>query len=362
MQLVIAAHGRGEDPATWSGIPLRLGEALEELGHEVVHVSADPPRPVLRAAVAGVRLAGVRQPGASHGPQLAALRSRVVSARMRRQAHDLVLQLDTGFRLPAGTRYATFHDMTVAQGAAVGWSDPALMSRRPRAAWVERDRAICRAAVACCAASTWAADSIATDYGVDAGRVHTVGFGRNVSPVAGLSRNWSTPRFLFVGREWDRKNGAAVVRAFARLRQEQPQAQLVLVGDHPAVTADGVVDLGHLRPGDAADGARLAAAYADATCFVLPSVMEPFGIAYLEAGAAGLPSIGTSVGGAASAVGDGGVLVDPGDDEALLTALRRLSDPGLAQELGARARAHSDRYTWSAVAGRIMSACVGYSR
>lgn len=360
MRIVIAGQGDGRDPATWSGIPLHLGQGLEAAGASVTHVNADAPRRAMQAAVTAVRLAGVRQPGASHGPELAALRTRVAARRLRATEHDLIVQVDTGFVLPPHTRYVTLHDMTVAQATGVGWSDPALMGARPRAAWERRDRDICRRAVSCCTAGDWAARSVVADYGVAADRVHTVGFGANAAP-APAGRDWSVPRYLFVGREWERKNGPAVLDAFAAVRRKVPGSTLTLVGGHPPVSADGVHGAGPLAPGHAADRAQLVALFEQSTCFVLPSLMEPFGIAYVEAGMAGVPSIGTTVGGAATAIGDGGTVVDPADGPALVEAMLRLSDPAEAQALGARAEAHAARYTWEAVARRLLAAVDGHA-
>ena len=97
--------------------------------------------------------------------------------------------------------------------------------------------------------------------------------------------------------------------------------------------------------------------YAAATCLVVPSKHEPFGIAYAEAASGGLPSIGTSVGGAPEVIGtEGGLLVAPGDGEALEAAMRSLADPARAQAMGAAARARSDSFTWAAVARRVAAA------
>jgi glycosyltransferase involved in cell wall biosynthesis len=93
-----------------------------------------------------------------------------------------------------------------------------------------------------------------------------------------------------------------------------------------------------------------------ATCFVMPSSLEAFGIAYMDAGATGLPSIGTTVGGAPDAVGDGGRVVDPTDDGALTEAMLGLADPDTAHELGERAYRHAAPFTWRAVGERLLRA------
>ena len=87
----------------------------------------------------------------------------------------------------------------------------------------------------------------------------------------------------------------------------------------------------------------------------MPSYSEARRIAYVEAAAAGLPSIGTMAGGSDYLIGDGGLVVDPRDDDALLDAMRRLADPAVAARKGAAARRRSERFTWEAVAG----ACFG---
>ena len=162
-----------------------------------------------------------------------------------------------------------------------------------------------------------------------------VGYGRNIDVAAPVERDWHTPRYLFVGKDWDRKNGAAVVRAFRRLRRDIPEAELHLEGLHPPVDEEGVTGHGRLNFDSPEGNAQLRSLFARATCFVVPSKIEPFGIVYIEAAAAGLPSIGTSVGGTATSIGDGGITVDPRDDAALYEAMCRLADPETARSLGA---------------------------
>lgn len=75
--------------------------------------------------------------------------------------------------------------------------------------------------------------------------------------------------------------------------------------------------------------------------FILPSLWEGLPNALLEAMALGLPVIASSVDGVPEAVADGrnGLLVPPGNPQALAAALRRLVlDPDLRSRLGAAAR------------------------
>jgi len=221
--------------------------------------------------------------------------------------------------------------------------------------WIARERRAYHAASACCVASRWVRDSMVADYGVPDQKIHVVGLGRNHDPRP-ADRSWDDPHFLFVGRDWERKNGPRVLEAFARLKAEVPEARLDLVGGHPRVTQDGVTGHGALRLNVGADRLKLARLFERATCFVMPSHWEAFGIVYLEAGAAGVPSIGTTVGGAADAIGDGGILVDPTSTGQLLDAMRTLADGLTAARYGSRALARAPDYTWRAVAGRVTQA------
>jgi len=83
----------------------------------------------------------------------------------------------------------------------------------------------------------------------------------------------------------------------------------------------------------------------------MPSVDEAFGVAYVEAMAAGLPAIGTRGEPGPqeiAASGEGLLLVPPGDIEALSTKLDELfADPEYAQELGQHARQTVEAaFTW----------------
>jgi phosphatidylinositol alpha-1,6-mannosyltransferase len=77
------------------------------------------------------------------------------------------------------------------------------------------------------------------------------------------------------------------------------------------------------------------------TASALAGDVEGFGIAFVEAGACGKPVIACRSGGAVEAVLDEetGLLVEPGSDEAVVTAIRRLlHDPDLAKRLGEAGR------------------------
>jgi len=150
-----------------------------------------------------------------------------------------------------------------------------------------------------------------------------------------------------VGNLIARKRHADVLRALARL---DAPPRYVIVGDGPERAAlerlaDGldVEFRGRLAPAEALRAAQAAGA------FVLPSVEEAFGVAYIEAMAAGVPAIGTrgEPGPEEIAASGGGMtLVAPGDADALADAIRAvLAD---REALGAAARATVEAsFTWA---------------
>jgi len=109
----------------------------------------------------------------------------------------------------------------------------------------------------------------------------------------------------------------------------------------------------------AVDDAELAAAYAAATLFAMPSRYEGYGIAFAEALAHGLPVLGCAVGPVPALVGpEAGLLVPPNDAPALAAALARLmGDPALRAHMAAAARARAATLpTWDDCAARFLAA------
>jgi glycosyltransferase involved in cell wall biosynthesis len=123
-------------------------------------------------------------------------------------------------------------------------------------------------------------------------------------------------------------------------REGAPLCQLLIVGDGPA---RGMLQVLSERLGIASQvvfaGSRrdIPRVLPLLHAFVMPSLYEGFGIAILEAMAAGKPVIATSVGGIPEFVknGETGLLVNPGDPGALADAMTRvLKEPDLARRMG----------------------------
>ncbi len=164
------------------------------------------------------------------------------------------------------------------------------------------------------------------------------------------------PTLVTVANLIERKRIADVIRAVALLGETMPRLRYVVVGDGPERArlqalatslgvADRVVFLGRLDPPAALTRAR------QASLFVLPSVDEAFGVAYVEAMAAGVPAVGCrgEDGPEEIAAAGGGIeLVAARDPAALATLLNTLlSDDERLRRLRASARDTVERsFTW----------------
>ena len=174
------------------------------------------------------------------------------------------------------------------------------------------------------------------------------------------------PSLVTVAHLVARKRHADVLRALAVLGPRHPTLRYTIIGEGPErIALEGLatrlgvaarVDfLGQLAPREAVERARRC------TLFVMPSTDEAFGVAYVEAMAAGIPAIGCRGEPGPeeiAAAGDGFMLVPPGDIERLTQRIDELlSDPHRLREAGQRARATvAANFTWERCGQQTLAA------
>ena len=349
--------------ANWSGAPLGLSDGLTRCGAQVIPIGVNLSNVVRYGVAALSRGTGLHGPRMPRNALYVATRTSALAREIRRAGElAAVIALCTErYNLERAVgrecRVATYDDGTFASFARHEDSDVRQEGYPVKSVkkWADLQARACRRADACCTSTRWALSSVIADYKVAEGKAHVVGMGHR--PRANNSeRDWSTPRFLFVGVDWGRKNGAAVVRAFQNIRQELPGATLDLVGRHPLINVPGVTGHGFLPREDAAAQAKLDQLYARSTVFVLPSLFDPSPISYLEAASAGLPVIATTEGGASELLGEAALTVRPQDGKGLADAMRQLADPVTAKQMGQKGVQRAAESTWEAVAARILAA------
>ncbi|HEX7133447.1 MAG TPA: glycosyltransferase family 1 protein [Iamia sp.] len=157
------------------------------------------------------------------------------------------------------------------------------------------------------------------------------------------------------------KDHVTLVRAFARLAPDHPDVDLVLTGGEGpaeadvrrAIAASGVAD--RIRRTGRVPRADLDALLGGAAAVAFPSRYEGFGNGALEALARSTPVVASDATSLPEVVGDGGLLVPPGDIVAWADALARVLDDGaLAARLGAAGRAHARQFTDRAAAETLV--------
>jgi glycosyltransferase involved in cell wall biosynthesis len=164
------------------------------------------------------------------------------------------------------------------------------------------------------------------------------------------------PLLLSVGRLAPEQG----IESLAWLMDELPDARLALVGDGPdrrrleRVFTKLPVHFAGLLAGD-----ELAAAYASADVFVMPSSTEALGVVALEAMASGVPVVAADAGGLRDVVqhGENGLLYDPSRRKAALAPVRELlASRGLRLELARMGRKAAENASWEAETLRLLAA------
>ena len=150
-----------------------------------------------------------------------------------------------------------------------------------------------------------------------------------------------------------------LLEAMKRIREEVHDAHLYIIGKGPEeqnlrsltekLELSSVVTF-LTRP---IPNHEMSALYAECDLYVQPSIVEPYGIAVLEAMACGKPVVGTRVGGMLDTVKEGetGFLVESADSGGLAEQIIMLSDPGLRGEFGRAARERMEgKFDWRCIA------------
>jgi glycosyltransferase involved in cell wall biosynthesis len=203
---------------------------------------------------------------------------------------------------------------------------------------------------------------IHAQMGVDLDRLHVVPVGVDPEifrPLPAVSR---VPGRILTTASADvpMKGLGPLLEALAKVRTERDDAHLVVIGglrDGSRIPAQierlglgGAVDFVH-----GVSTERIVELYAEATVACVPSLYEGFSLPAIEAMACGVPLVATTGGAVPEVVGtdgDTGLLVAPGDADALAQGIvRLLTDDALAARIAAAGRARAlAHYTWRATA------------
>jgi phosphatidylinositol alpha-mannosyltransferase len=167
-------------------------------------------------------------------------------------------------------------------------------------------------------------------------------------------------RILWVNRLDPQKGFPIALAAFSKVLVEVPEATLVVVGegkDREALKLLTGPALARVEMRGAVPNEQVPSYLAAGDVFVSPAVgQESFGIALVEAMAAGLPVVATDIPGYREVVSNDveGLLVPPRDPEALAAGLVRvLGSPELAARLGGAGQERARTFDWPIVVDRL---------
>ena len=369
MRILLLAEGDPETWDSWSGSSRSLVRALRSLGHEVIggDVTESGWRRwsgMLRSWAPDRRRWQARYHFGDAGFRRRTAKARTMLARHAART-DAVLQIGATFdalrHAPTpGYVYCDSNARLTVRDAPAG--EVAALRAEEREALVTRERAVYAGAAAVFAMSDYLRRSFVADFGLPDDKVHTVFAGANLDlealPPLRDHRNGS-PTVLFVGKQWERKGGPVLLKAFHGVRRALPRARLVVAGCAPPVAdAPGVEVVGAVDK-NAPDGQRrLAALYQSADVFCMPSRFEPFGVVFVEAMLHGLPCVGSDRCAIPEIIAQGetGWIV-PADDAGALRdrLIEVLAQADALTEMRRRCRERAlAQFTWERVAERIV--------
>jgi phosphatidylinositol alpha-mannosyltransferase len=342
-----------------------LAQYLQRHNHEVVIFTQRGPD-AEAATPNGLRIVGLgatlplRGSGSSTSIPLTLQSPRAVRRLLRREACDVLHVMAPYSPTLSGrllVQSAAAHVMTFLVAIEPG-PYRALLGRlaRTQARSLRRFRA--RIAISATAAGTGQA-LYGGSYQIIPCGVDTTQFRPDVPPLPQLRDGMIN--VLYVGRLEGRKGVAHLVRAWARIEHYYPNTRLIVGGDGPerAALERLVQQLGlqRVRFLGYVSAAELPNLFASADVFCAPATYaESFGIVLIEAMAAGLPVVAAANAGYAGllAAHPGNLVVPPGDDRVLASALAALLDaPGYRHTLGARNAQAVARYSWDVVGDQI---------
>ena len=301
LRAIGVSWGDPRSARTYSGVPQPLFAELERIGTLVDVADADQTRPsdALHGLVDWRRSVQARRPRRRalwrYLPEnIERMSGRFQAVEARLEPHDTVLQFGVA-GLPAPDKTLVAHvEIPVAEAMALdvfatSYGFDGIDERTARRA-IEGERSFLDRCALVWTNTAWTAQLL-TEQGVDDERL------RIWPPACGqpdpgpVGHHWDRCGILFVGKDWNRKGGEALLDAFRVVRRARPDATLTIAGCSPPVHEDGVRVLGFLDRDDPRDAAALHEAFVEATIFCMPSRWESTGLVYLEAAMYGLPVV-----------------------------------------------------------------------
>ncbi len=203
--------------------------------------------------------------------------------------------------------------------------------------------------------SEWLKKDLVENTKIPEEKVHVVGGGCNVDVSKINYSKKKGNKFLFVGVDWQRKNGELVVKAFNLLKKSCPEIELYIIGPstcpNSIINTEGVHFIGKLPSNE------LYKYYNLCDYFVMPSTFEAYGLVFTEALSFGLPCIGKNCYAMPEFIKDGenGYLIENDDEFELFEKMKALlkNEKTMVEKVQNDKNEYIKKYSWDSVAERI---------
>lgn len=203
----------------------------------------------------------------------------------------------------------------------------------------------------------WLAKDLVERCGLPKEKVHHVGGGINLDKTLIDYSKKQGNKFLFVGRDFVRKGGPLVYKAYKLLQKKHPNFELHVAGPmenpYPNDTDPNYHFYGDCPYKKTAELFNLA------DVFVMPSKFEAYGLVFVEALTFGLPCIGRNAYEMPYLINEGetGYLLKEETPEQLADLMESaITKPELTKNVRARKEEYIVEYSWDKVAERIEQA------
>lgn len=208
----------------------------------------------------------------------------------------------------------------------------------------------------------WLKKWIIEHYSLSDKKVIAVGAGYNVNPSLIDYSKKAGNKILFVGKDFRRKNGPLVIKAFKLAKLERPDIELFIVGgENRTAYEDGIEGI-HF---EGLQSFRNEVSFFNlCDVFCMPSLFEAYGIVFPEALTYGLPVIGNNCFEMPYIIQDGinGYLLQHNDPRELSKImLKALSNHEMQQKVKNDKRKYVEKYSWETIGKKIVTEILNFN-
>ena len=317
MKILFLSQGNHDDITLWSGTVYNLSSMLESLGHKVKYIDNIRVNPYISRVLKIRDIITKKNYKLDRSKFILKNHANKIHKELKQNEYDLIFSPSTlpiaylKTRIPIVTfTDATFNNMVNYYDGFCNLSKSSLRDGN-----YHEKMALEKCSMAIYS-SEWASQSSIKDYNIEESKVKVINFGANVKNEYKINdielmieeKINTTLELLFIGVDWDRKGGVTVLKTLEKIKSNNIDVKLNIVGCIPEIPSNLKEDIniyGFLNKSKKEDLSIITKLFEQSHFLFVPTQKEAFGIVYAEASSYGLPSIATNTGGVSSAIRDG---------------------------------------------------------